>query len=43
LKDLVIDGRIIIKKWIFRKSDVEAWTGLLWLRTGTGGWRFCKR
>ena len=30
-------GRIIILKWIFRKCDVEAWAGLIWLRIGTGG------
>ena len=30
-------GRIIILKWIFRKCDVGAWTGLIWLRIGTGG------
>jgi hypothetical protein len=24
-------------KWIFRKSDVGAWTGSNWLRIGTGG------
>ena len=30
-----IDGRIILR-WIFRKRDVGAWTGLIWLRTGTG-------
>jgi len=29
-------GRIIILKWIFRKCDVRAWTGLIWLRIGTG-------
>jgi hypothetical protein len=29
-------GRIILK-WIFRKRDVGAWTGLIWLRTGTDG------
>ena len=29
------DGRIILK-WIFRKWDVGVWTGLSWLRTGTG-------
>lgn len=22
----------------FKKWDVWAWTGLIWLRTGTGGW-----
>jgi hypothetical protein len=26
-------------KWIFKKWDVEAWTGLIWLRIGTGGRR----
>ena len=30
-------GRIILK-WIFKKWDEEAWTGLIWLRIGTGGW-----
>ena len=24
-------------RWIFKKWDVEAWTGLSWLRIGTGG------
>jgi hypothetical protein len=31
-----IDGRIILR-WIFRKWDVGALTGLILLRTGTGG------
>ena len=30
-----VDGRIILR-WIFRKWDVEVWTGLSWLRIGTG-------
>jgi hypothetical protein len=31
-----VDGRIILI-WIFRKWDEEgAWTGLIWLRIGTG-------
>ena len=30
------DGRIILR-WIFRKWDVGAWTGSIWLRIGTGG------
>jgi hypothetical protein len=31
-----IDGRIILRR-IFRKWDVGEWTGLIWLRAGTGG------
>jgi hypothetical protein len=27
-------------KWVFRKWSGETWTGLLWLRIGTGGGRF---
>jgi hypothetical protein len=34
LGDPIIDGRIILR-WIFRKWDVEVWTGLTWLRIGT--------
>ena len=30
------DGKIILR-WIFRKWDVGVWTGLSWLRIGTGG------
>jgi hypothetical protein len=29
--------RNIILRWIFRKWDVGVWTGLSWLRIGTGG------
>jgi len=36
LGDPDIDGRIILR-WIFMKWDVGAWTGLSWLRIGTGG------
>jgi hypothetical protein len=36
LVDPDIDGRIILS-WIFRKWDVGVWTGLSWLRIGTGG------
>jgi hypothetical protein len=35
LEDRGIDGRII--RWIIRKWDRGAWTGLIWLRVGTGG------
>ena len=31
-----VDGRIILR-CIFRKWDVEVWTGSSWLRIGTGG------
>jgi len=30
------DGRIILK-WIFKKWDVGAWTGSIWLGKGTSG------
>ena len=36
LEDPGLDGRII-SRWIFRKWDVGIWTGLSWLRIGTGG------
>ena len=36
LEDPGVDGRIILR-WIFRKWDVGAWTGLIWLRMGRGG------
>jgi hypothetical protein len=32
-----VDGMIILK-WIFKKWDVWAWTGLILLRIKTGGW-----
>ena len=36
LEDLVVDIWIILKL-IFKKGDGEAWTGLIWLKIGTGG------
>ena len=36
LGDPGVDGRIILR-WKFRKWDVGVWTGLSWLRIGTGG------
>jgi hypothetical protein len=30
----------MILKFIFNKWDGDAWTGLLWLRIGTGGGGF---
>ena len=36
LGDLDVDGMIILR-WIFRKWDVGAWTGSIWLMIGKGG------
>jgi hypothetical protein len=34
LEEPDVEGRMILR-WIFRKWDVGAWTGLSWLRIGT--------
>jgi hypothetical protein len=36
LKDPGLDGIILLRQ-IFRKWDGVSWTGLIWLRIGTGG------
>ena len=38
LEDLVLDETIVLR-WILKKWDGEARTGLLWLRIGAGGGR----
>ena len=40
MNDPGTDGRIILK-WILEQRDREAWTGLIWLRIGTGGGLLC--
>jgi hypothetical protein len=36
LEDPDVDGKIILR-WIFRKWDVGAWIGLIYLKIGTDG------
>jgi hypothetical protein len=42
LGDPGADGKIIFR-WIFRKWDVEEWTGSSWLEIGTGGGHLLMR
>ena len=35
LEDIGVDGRGTLK-WIFKKLNDEPWTGLIWVRIGTG-------
>jgi hypothetical protein len=41
-EDPGIDVRIILKR-ISKKWDGATWTGLIWLRIGTGGGLLCVR
>jgi len=38
LEDLSTDERIILK-WILKKQDGMAWTGLIWIKKQTSGGR----
>jgi len=42
LDDPGVDGRIILR-WIFRKWDLEVWTGSGWFRIGTDGNRLASQ
>jgi hypothetical protein len=40
--EIKADGRMILRL-IFRRWDVEVWTGLSWLRVETDGGHLCMR
>jgi hypothetical protein len=37
LEVIGVNGGIMVLKWMVKKWNTEAWIGLIWLRTGTGG------
>jgi hypothetical protein len=41
MESLGVDGMIILK-WILKKLNGMAWTGLIWLREGTNEGGFCE-
>jgi hypothetical protein len=36
LEDVDVDGKLMLK-FIFKKWNGKAWTGIIWLRIRTGG------
>jgi hypothetical protein len=42
LEDTGVDGRIMLR-WVFRKWNMRAWTGSMWLRIGAGGGHLRQR
>jgi hypothetical protein len=36
-----LNGMVILR-WVFRKWDIGAWTGSMWLRIGTDGGHLCE-
>jgi len=42
LEEPGVEGRLILR-WIFRKRDVEPWTGSRWLRIRNGCGHLCMR
>jgi len=38
LGDPDVDGKIVLR-WIYKKWDMDVWTGSSWLRIGTRGGR----